>query len=297
MRSARSWFVVILALLATPMTSEALRTFRRAGKVATALVVLAVSVAAVLPGSAMARGRRHRRKPHVAWTLPRTGSAGQAIAFSWSGRHLGKNHKLVVQKPEGTAHTWRSIMRLHGNGGTAQLPGVPLGHYRFRIADLVPAPQPRRRGHRGSRPPLRVMAKDVSGVAVFGEVPFSKLFNSAEQTHATSKYTFSYVSFSEYPGLVFTVEHNQCSYAHIAFVGNGGRNVDGREVEVGTVTATLVQESREPTISSAPEEAIGSLDAELVPGQSWAVRLEAPSLEPVFYVNGYAICDSEEPFS
>ncbi len=130
---------------------------------------------------------------------------------------------------------------------------------------------------------------------MFGEVPFSKLFNSAEQTHATSKYTL-YVSFSEYPGLVFTVEHNQCSYAHIAFVGNGGRNVDGREVEVGTVTATLVQESREPTISSAPEEAIGSLDAELVPGQSWAVRLEAPSLEPVFYVNGYAICDSEEPF-
>ncbi len=78
MRSARSWFVVILALLATPMTSEALRTFRRAGKVEprswcspylSPLSFLAarwpVGVATVAsrtsPGHSQGRGARGRR--------------------------------------------------------------------------------------------------------------------------------------------------------------------------------------------------------------------------------------------
>src|SRR5882724_2388847 len=38
-----------------------------------------------------------------------------------------------------------------------------------------------------------------------------------------------------------------------------------------TGVVTIVQESRDPTSASAPFDGIGSLDAELVPGQSWSM--------------------------
>jgi len=260
------------------------------------MLAMAVVLALLLaPASALAARHQRPPKPQLTWTLPTTASAGQPIGFTWTGSHLGKGHKLVVQKPEGTARTWRSIMRLNGNSGSAQLPGVELGHYRFRITDLAPVTRPHRRSRRHWRPHFQVMAEETLGIAVFGEVPFTTLFNSAEQAHATSSYSFAYVASYENGGSVFTVEHNHCSFVHIAFLG-GGWWLKG-ETQTPTVTATLVQESREPTTVTAPENTIASLDAELVPGQSWALNLLAHSNEAAFYINGYAICDSAEPFS
>lgn len=195
-------------------------------KVIAVLTVLALSVAAVLPGSAMAGGSR--RAPRVAWTFPKTGSEGQPITFSWSASHLGKEHILVVEELERNTDTWNHILRLHGEGGMAQLPAVALGHRRFRIADLVPVPWPHRGGHRGFLRHYRVVAKEASGIAIFGKVPFSRLFRSAEQVHATPDNTFSYVAHFASSGSSFTVEDNNCSTAHISFVGSGGRSVDGK---------------------------------------------------------------------
>ncbi|MGH7193031.1 MAG: hypothetical protein ACREJM_05775 [Candidatus Saccharimonadales bacterium] len=238
----------------------------------------------------------HGQSPQVGWSLPRAASAGQAISFTWTGSNLGEGHKLVVQKPVGTAHTWRTILQLPTRSGSGQLSGLPLGKYRFRIADLVLVPRPRHGGHH--RAYFRVMAQEVAGVAVFGEVPFSTLFNSPEHAHATSSYSFAYVASWQDWGTAptaFTVEHNHCSFVHIAFLGVGWW-LKG-ETEVPTATATVVQESREPTSVTDAENTIGSLDAALVPGQSWALNLSAHSNEPAFYINGYAVCDSTEPFS
>ncbi|MFZ1990965.1 MAG: hypothetical protein WAW96_14480 [Alphaproteobacteria bacterium] len=221
--------------------------------------------------------RHHAPRPAVSWTLPHTADEGQPIAFSWAGRHLGRKHRLVIQKPEGTAHTWRTIMPLHGNSGSAELPGLALGKYRFRLADLAGR---------------RVLARQASGVGVFGQVPFSTLFGNRDDSGvaSTPQNSFPYVAawdgeYEDNP--IFKVEHNHCNYVHIGFLvtflGPGT-----------TGSLTVVQESRDPVTVTAGRDTIGSLDAALVPGQSWAVNGETVSEH--INLNGYAICDSTDSF-
>jgi hypothetical protein len=223
-------------------------------------------------------------KPHtsVSWTLPHAVSEGAPISFSWRGSHLGRKHRLVVQKPEGTAHTWRTIMKLSTNSGSGELPGMPLGKYRFRIADL-------------SGP--RVLAQEVAGIGVFGQVPLATLLGTSERVYATPTNSFPYArSWGQVAEPAFTVEQNHCQSVHIAFVlGSGSYNIPG-----SVTTFTVVQESRDPVSASAVYNTIGSLDVELVPGQSWAVNIstkEAKAEEAghmTTYANGYAVCDSTE---
>lgn len=249
---------------------------KRAGnwKLYGAIAVLVLLSALAPPSSALAA-----RKPRLTWKLPHTASEGASVRFSWAGSHLGRNHKLVIQKPEGTAHTWRTILRLNGNSGSAELPSLALGKYRFRIADLSGR---------------RVLAQQVAGIAMFGQVPFTRLFGENDAgVLATPTNSFPYVAhWQDDPQPAFKVEDNHCLSVHIAFVAS--------EYHAhGTAAITLVQESRDPVSASAPFESIGSLDAELVLGQSWAVnilsKLEAE--EYYTYINGYAVCDSTEPFS
>jgi hypothetical protein len=211
--------------------------------------------------------------------LPRTANAGQPVAFSWSGRRLGRGHRLVIQKPEGTAHTWRTIIRLPSNRGSAQLSGLALGKYRFRIADLAGR---------------RVLAQQVDGVAVFGEVPFTTLLREHdEHIVATPSTSFPYIErYWGTPQPAFSVGHTNCLSVHIAFVG---QIAPGHHPEPGTATVTVIQETRDPVSASFPYEVIGGLDAELVLGQSWAVNIDAGP--GYIYVNGYAVCDNAEPFS
>jgi len=69
---------------------------------------------------------------------------------------------------------------------------------------------------------------------------------------------------------------------------------------LGTETVTLVQERSDPVSASAAYNTIGSLDAELVAGQSWAVNTshvsERQDFDAISYFNGYAVCDSTESF-
>jgi hypothetical protein len=61
----------------------------------------------------------------------------------------------------------------------------------------------------------------------------------------------------------------------------------------GSGTVTIVQEARQPVSATVPFSTIGSVEAELTPGQTWAVN--GPDGDSV-HLNGYAICDSTEPF-
>lgn len=226
----------------------------------------------LLPSSAAAS-----RRPSLSLTLPHVASEGAPIPFSWTGSRLGRKHRLVMQRPVGTAHTWQTIMKLPSNSGSGELPGMQLGKYRLRLADLSGR---------------RVLARQVVGIGVFGSVPFSTLFGnrSLNGVAATPKYSFPYVAYwdgevDDNP--IFTVEHNHCQNVHIAFLpGFLGPGTTG--------SITVVQESRDPVIASADRDTIGSLDAELVPGQSWAVNGETVSEH--INLNGYAICDSTESF-
>lgn len=252
------------------------------------LAVVITALCLLCFGQQTAWGRAHAR---VLLTMPRTVDEGAAIPFSWTGHHLGRNHKLVVQRPEGTAKTWRSIMRLRTLSGSAELPGLALGKYRFRLADFVGR---------------RLLAQRTLGIAVFGQVPFSALFGGEAGTYVTPTASFPYVASwqlrswegaTEPTETAFTVEHNHCRAVHLAFVlGSGPYNVP-----TALGIATLVQESRDPTSASAKYNTIGSLDATVVPSQSWAVNLtikENAKSEGLMdlYINGYAICDSTEAF-
>ncbi|HEX7244416.1 MAG TPA: hypothetical protein VF245_02485 [Solirubrobacterales bacterium] len=219
------------------------------------------------------------RSSRVSWTLPQSVSEGQPIAFSWSASgSLGRKHRLVVQRQVGTAHSWQSVMRLRGRSGSAELPGLPLGRYRLRIADLV---------GRG-----RVLTKQVSGIGVFGQVPFTTLFNASEShSYATPTATFPYVAYyyDSNGNPAFTVEHNHCNFVRIAFVA-------GKSYKTYTATVKLVQESRDPVSVSVPTDSISELNAELVPGQSWSVDVSTTGGEATYFINGYAVCSSAEGF-
>jgi hypothetical protein len=223
-------------------------------------------------------------KAKVSLTLPTMANEGASFSFSWTGKHLGHNHRLVLQKPVGTARVWKTIMRLSSNRGSAELSGLALGSYRLRIADLV--------GH-------RVLAQQVGTLSVYGQVPFSTLFNDHQnKVQTTPQYTFPWVV-SHYDGdgpTAFQVSNNNCLSVHVSFVSMEYYNHSA----TGTETLTLVQESKEPVSTSVAYNAIGSLDAELVVGQSWAVSQshvsEHQGSPTMTYINGYAVCKSTEPF-
>lgn len=246
-------------------------------RIGVGLVLLVLACLAASAGASAAVA-----KPTVALSLPPTADEGAPISFSWSGKHLGQGHKLVIQKPMGTANAWRSIMRLSSNKGSAQLPAMALGKYRFRIVDLIGK---------------RVLAQDRGHVAVFGQVPFSTLFGRSGYEHvvATPAFTFTFVGpahdvFGTDTNIFTLVHPNHCRSAHIEFVTQGEHPA--------ITSAKVIQESREPVSASVSLNTIGSIDAELVPGQSWGMMAVAAYKEggPDLYLNGYAVCDSMKPF-
>lgn len=216
----------------------------------------------------------------LSWTLPHSVSEGQPIAFSWSGGRIGHGRKLVVQRQVGTAHSWKSVLRLRSRSGTAELPGLPLGRYRLRLAEFS------RMG--------RLLVQQVAGLGVFGEVPLGTLLGAREQVYSTSSFTFPYVLSHQIVGdeiTALTVERNHCRSVHIAFVPGEGY------YSSATGTVSVIQETQAPISASTAKNTLGSLDAALVPGQSWSITETSDDVEPVFFFNGYAVCSSAERFS
>ncbi|MGD9735218.1 MAG: hypothetical protein AB7V58_06355 [Solirubrobacterales bacterium] len=259
---------------------------------------MAAAVAAIgalaMPSLASAKPR-----PSVSWTVQRGASEGAPIPFSWSGRHLGKNYRLVVQRPVGTARTWKTMLKLNTRRGSAELPAQALGKYRFRLAAL--------RGR-------RVLASKVVGVGVFGQVPFSVLMKGGylnfgdldNGVYATPTASFPYVGSAwvgdhGQPKTVFSVKRNHCTAVHLGFVL--GDTPGESYLHPGSIygVVRLVQQSRDPVTAEVPLNGIGSVDAELTPGQTWSLLVEENSRDgeignPTAYFNGYAVCDSAEPF-
>ncbi|MGA7966746.1 MAG: YncE family protein [Gammaproteobacteria bacterium] len=246
--------------------------------------------------------RRHRylrgRRPRVFWTLPGGVNEGQPIPFSWkvAGR-LGRKYRLVVQRPVGTGHVWQTMQRLRGRRGSAELPGQALGTYRFRLAVLEGR---------------RVLAQRVTGVGVFGQVPFSVLFSNGlpgttfghqeNGVYATSSTSFPYIGGvwagdRGTPNTAFSIRSNPCVSVHIAFV-LGETPGEGYTYPADVfAVVSLVQQTRDPVATEVPLNGTGSIDAELVPGQTWsllAVENDRNGVEagPTVYFNGYAVCDS-----
>lgn len=217
-------------------------------------------------------------KPVVKIAVNATAMENVPTPISWSGKRLGKGHRLVIQRPVGTARIWKTVMRLKTDRGAGHLPPRALGEYRFRVAAL-------RRGD--------LIVKRVFTLPVYGVVSFADLIGSSERNYATATSSFPYASNeepSEKPALA--VKDNRCISAHVEFVP-GGRS------GMGTGTVTLVQETRDPVAATAPYDTIASFDALLTPGETWALNTSyatnsEENWEPSFYVNGFGICSTRE---
>jgi len=251
--------------------------------------VVALSLGAVGLVFYMPTVAQAKPKAQVSWSLQGRVSEGASIPFTWSARRIGKA-RLVVQRPVGTSRTWKTMQRLPSKSGAGELPGVSLGKYRYRLAAL--------KGR-------RVLAQQVAGVGVFGQVPLSTLlgdYGEGPGVYTTPSASFPYIyrsgaGDSNSPDTAFSAEHNHCLSVHVAFVPGYPNLPSYYDKSTVTGTVSVVQESRDPVSASAPYDGIGSVDSELVPGQSWSVIASYQGeFEPLIYLNGYAICSSTEPF-
>jgi hypothetical protein len=251
--------------------------------------IICIALAAMLAVPATATAR-----PRLSLTLPPQGAdAGQPIAYQWSVA-TSRPGSVVLQRQTGTARVWRTVARLEGSSGSGRLPALALGSYKLRIANI--GPKPRR----------KLWAQQVRTLRVFGDVPLGKLLASGERgVFNAPTATFPYVD-------ALTVDHgstrgrrdtfstNTCRSVRISFSGAYVSFLsDGDDISQLGVTAQVTQETRDPVTASAPLGAIASLNATLVPGQSWSIGasvygtsnladFEYGSLRA--YLNGTASC-------
>jgi hypothetical protein len=103
---------------------------------------------------------------------------------------------------------------------------------------------------------------------------------------------------------LLSVAHNHCRSVHIEYVFGKRSVTSGAYAALMPTSGTIsvVQQGSSPVRSTAGFEAEGSLDAKLVPGQTWSITVlatvpvgDSPGGVEAF-VNGYAICNSAEKF-
>jgi hypothetical protein len=219
---------------------------------------------------------------HITLTVPSQATAGVAIPFTYTSVGVPARGRLVVQRQMGTRHVYQTVATLRRvRIGQSALAPLPLGVYTLRIAVIV------RR---------RVIPDPRASLSVFGQVPFSTLFNtSSSGVYTTQSRTFAYVLSLRDDGSpppALSVTRNNCRAIHFDFVP-GNETYPAPE----TATITVVQETLDPQSASAAIDAFGSLDARLIPGQAWSINTSAAGQPDGFnvFANGSASCDSAAP--
>ena len=236
-----------------------------------------LAIVAGAPPAAFARAT-----PKVSWTVPSTATAGAAIPFKWSAQHVSRHTHILVQRQEGSARVWRTVLRLpHRSGGSAELRALPLGSYKVRIVASGP----------GGR-----HTSSTRHLLVFGRVPFSQLFagrdDTGDGTMTLNTGTFNY-SIQGVGSTLETVTRSTCRFVHVDYVAQNS-------APSGTVSVSLGQQSIAPVSSTTNLNSIGSLDGAVVPGQSWALTYTTGGFDISWYglwfvANGYADCYSTSP--
>jgi hypothetical protein len=230
-------------------------------------------------------------RTQLSYTPPATTSAGSAIPFTYRATGLPAGAKIALQRQEGTAHVWRTVLRLRTDHRASSLPALPLGIYRSRLAAFT------RRG--------KLIASKSADLHVFGnEALASLLLEGSGGNHTTPTGIFSYAteandSFGA-TNVLDLRRPNTCNSIHLDLMP-GAANSDSDPTIEGlfsyTGTVTLVQESADPVSQTAAFDQVGSVNASVAPGQPWAVNIaQANTAGPNnvglgFYFNGYGICD------
>ena len=244
-----------------------------------------------------------RARPHVSLSIPSSVEAGAPISAQWTAMHVPRDASMIIEKPVGTGKVWKPLApALRGRSGTLMLPAyASFGVYQLRIAVIK------------SR---KVLAQQERRVRVFAEIPFSNLLENTSLggLHATPTAAFPYtlplqVSVgSRNEGSrtdLISDEHSNCDLIRVDFSSDplpvsefGGE--PGQTPQDGRVTVTVVQESAEPISSTpVPTDRVGSLEAHVALGQSWAVNATVSNVRTdalELYFNGQAHCYSSRRF-
>ncbi len=214
------------------------------------------------------------------------GEAGVPTTVQYGSRGVRPGQRVALQRRVGTGRVWRTVASLaHNRAGMVSIPALPLGSYSLRIAVL-----------RGSR----VTSQHGARLLVFGTVPLSRLVNQGEVgVYTLPDSTFRYV-IKNYgasdggPGTLLTSKKSPCRSVHFEFVPgteSGSENLHGE-----TGSAAVVQESLDPVKTTVAGQTVGTVDATVIPGQSWSLNVESNGGNRLltWYVNGSASCYSEE---
>jgi hypothetical protein len=132
---------------------------------------------------------------------------------------------------------------------------------------------------------------------VFGQVPFASLFGQQEKMYIYATGAFRYVIDRYSPGdvaLQGTVIQvgidNPCRSVHIDFLPGLGPT-DAGDISNIQADASLVQESADFVATSVFGGVVGTLDAQIVPGQGWSMSVsQSRGHLLTWYANGTASC-------
>jgi hypothetical protein len=156
----------------------------------------------------------------------------------------------------------------------------------------------------------------ASAKPAFRKVPFSLLIrHQSTGVYTTSTVSFPYVLTRNGINLttegqqapvipLLSVARNHCKAVHVEYIfGNEGAT-ESTYAPLSSTKGTLsvVQQRRAPTVATTAFDSLGSVDAKLVPGQTWSITVSAvkpagnPAGDVEVFVNGFAICSSAEKF-
>jgi hypothetical protein len=237
-------------------------------------------------------------RPSAYWNLPSTdnANAGTPISFTYKATKIPAGASVAVLKQNSTTHEWNVIANITGRSGsgTGSIPAQQIGKgVKLQIGVV----------DRGS-----VLVYENSTLNVFGQVPFSTLETSTSSagtyTYAagTFSYQFGFENPQTAPLLQVSAANNDCTSVNLSFIE--GDLADPSVAEQGDMdTVSVVQQAQSPVSSTVDFNQSGSLNAIVVPGQSWSVNASATgdvagialNGSVATYVNGYAICDSTTP--
>lgn len=219
-------------------------------------------------------------------SAPRSVDAGDAYVVRYSATHVPRGARAYVTVRRETGKTTR-VRRVRGGGGTLRVERSMIGQRTYGVETV-------RHG--------RVLARDRARVSVFGEVPFTTLFNSDTVTTSLPGGPFEFLPSSfhdgddddlgRYPKQINTITvtgpRNRCRSAQIRFAG-----FNQYEAQHSTTILTLTQPGQPIQRATAPYEKVGTLNATLIPGQPWVITGDATGQVGVeIEFNGTAICSS-----
>jgi hypothetical protein len=247
-------------------------------------LLAAVAVFAVGASGAVAKGH-----PQIRWESSLNARVGQSIEMKWglNGSVTLKGSTVVLQeeRPSGAFKTVRNLGEPKYYLGEGTLPArKKLGRYGYRVAVI-------RKG--------KIITQEKVTIGVFGRVPLSTLF--AEQTawggagvYSFPGGQFKYAASVSIPATgeqtLFTVPAEHCSAIHLEYVLAGS----GLKIHV-----TDPQRGNIRGISEAEGDAVETLENTYRVERPWSVvaivRGEG-EFPTSMYLNGWASCDSTEPF-